>query len=245
MRRIGRKTATVPIRNHSWNCGVEGHTDDPAIFDLRARQQRNLLATLLLSQGVPMLLAGDEAGNSQQGNNNAYCQDNEIGWINWANAGQGGVDLTEFVCRLIALRKSHLGLRRNSFLTGTMNGSGGLKDVTWLVPDGREMTDEDWNYPEARSLCFLLAGYRGHPDADAAADAPLLVVLNAHHELLRYVLPKIQSIETWDTVIDTSDASGHKSQSHRAADTSIDVEPRSVVVFIGRPAGPALPQVGA
>ena len=136
--------------NHSWNCGVEGHTDDPAIFDLRARQQRNLLATLLLSQGVPMLLAGDETSNSQQGNNNAYCQDNEIGWINWANAGQGGGDLDRFClppdCASQALSRSET----KQFLTGTMNGNGGLKDVTWLVPEGREMTEEDWDYPEAR-----------------------------------------------------------------------------------------------
>jgi isoamylase len=219
--------------NYSWNCGAEGPTEDSAILALRARQQRNLLATLLLSQGVPMLLAGDEISNSQRGNNNAYCQDNEIGWIDWRGHPPLGGDLRDFVGKLIALRKRHAGLRRGRFLTGGPAGDGSVKDVTWLAPEGREKTEADWNYPEARCLCFLLADDDGRPGA-ASDDEPLLVILNAHHESMRFVLPRVDTVIHWETVIDTGNASGRETAPPYFVDAKIVVEPRTVVVLIGR-----------
>ncbi len=220
--------------NHSWNCGVEGPTDDRTILDLRARQQRNLLATLLLSQGVPMLLAGDEISKTQRGNNNSYCQDNEIGWIDWRGNPPPGGDLRDFIGRLTALRKQHAGLRRGLFLKGGLIGNGSLKDVTWLVPQGREKTEADWNYPEARTLCFLLAGHDGRAGA-SPVDDPLLIVLNAHHERMRYVLPSVDAVATWNALIDTSHALGSELPAFLAPGSELGVEPRSVVVLIGRP----------
>ena len=221
--------------NHSWNCGAEGPTDDAAILALRARQQRNLLATLLLSQGVPMLLGGDEVSNSHHGNNNVYCQDNEIGWIDWRGDLPPDGDLREFLGRVIALRKRHPGLRWPRFLTGSAASDGSLKDVTWLAPEGREQTEADWNYPEARSLCFLLAAHNGRPDAEAVDD-PLLVVLNAYHEAMRYVPPLITAVARWETLLDTSDAGGGKAGAGFAANATVVVAAHSVVVLIGRPA---------
>jgi isoamylase len=216
--------------NASFNCGVEGPTGDTAILALRARQQRNLLATLLLAQGTPMLLAGDEVGNGQQGNNNAYCQDNSIGWIDWGGAQAG--DLVAYVRHLIALRRNHSALRRSRFLTGSLtNSNGTLKDVTWLVPEGREKTDEDWNYPDARSLCFLLGGSEnGH----AAGDDPLLVVLNAHFDTMVYRVPPAPGIADWLCVLDTAMPDGQDKQPPLAAGAKIKVEPRTVVVMRGR-----------
>jgi len=221
--------------NNSWNCGAEGPTDDPKILELRARQQRNLLATLLLSQGTPMLLAGDEVGNSQQGNNNAYCQDNPIGWIDWSGPQAKDGALFKFVRHLIDLRRAHRALRRSRFLTGSLVDNGALKDVTWLVPDGREKTEQDWNYPDARSLCFLLA------DAGAAAgsephstDDPLLVVMNAHFEPMVYSAPDIAEIADWVCLLDTSFTTGQDDPATLPAGAKIKIEPRTVVVLRGR-----------
>ncbi len=142
--------------NRSWNCGVEGPTDDPDVKALRSQQKRNLLATLLLSQGVPMLLAGDAIGHTQQGNNNAYCQDNEISWINWDEAS-ADLELLAFARRVIALRKDHPVFRRRNFFQGRAIKGVGVKDILWLMPDGREMTDEEWGQEFARSLGVLLS----------------------------------------------------------------------------------------
>ena len=228
--------------NHSWNCGVEGPTDNPAILELRARQQRNFLATLFLSQGVPMLLAGDEFGNGQQGNNNAYCQDNEIGWVDWHGPQATDGKLLGFVRTLAALRKQHRGLRRERFLTGGAIGNSTLKDVTWLAPAGHEKVESDWDYPEAHCLCFLLAGHEGPPDA-ALVDDPLLVVFNAHHDPMTYALPQIDAVAQWDTVIDTSSPTGLKAAPPLAGDAAFTVAARSVVVLIGRPTAGTQPPV--
>jgi len=217
--------------NNSWNCGVEGPTEDPAILDLRARQQRNLLATLLLSQGVPMLLGGDEIGSSQQGNNNAYCQDNPTGWADWG-AGQSP-DLVEFVRHLIALRRRFPALRRARFLTGSPVDGRPLKDVAWLVPEGHEKTEADWNYPDARSLCFLLAdtGNNGEPGAPGE---PLLVFLNAHFEPMTYELPAVPNVAEWACMVDTALAAGHDGRKTWSESAKIVIEPRAVVVLCGR-----------
>src|SRR6202045_1072685 len=143
--------------NRSWNCGEEGATDNPEVNALRARQKRNLLATLLLSQGVPMMYEGDAIGHTQMGNNNAYCQDNEISWIDWSK-GKADLQLLWFVQRLIALRKTHPVFHRRNFFQGRSIKGAGVKDILWLRPDGREMTDEEWGKESARSLGVFLAG---------------------------------------------------------------------------------------
>jgi len=196
--------------NRSWNCGVEGPTDDPEVRALRARQQRNFLATLLLSQGVPMLLAGDEIGRTQQGNNNAYCQDNELSWINWdLDAEQ--TRLLHFVQRLIQFRKQHPLFRRRRFFQGRFIESVGVKDITWLNPDGYEMSTEEWHNSFARCLGMYLAGAaleerdeRGH----LIPDDNFLVLLNAHHEEIPFVLPDYDGNAIWEVVMDTYQASG-------------------------------------
>ncbi len=220
--------------NHGWNCGAEGPTEDAAVLALRARQQRNLLATLLLSQGVPMLLAGDEVSNSQGGNNNAYCQDNAIGWIDWQAPLPPGGDLRDFLARLIALRKQHSSLRSPRFLSGSTATDGGLKDITWLAPEGREKTEADWNYPAARCLSLLLAGHDGRPDAEAVDD-PLLVVFNAYQETMRYRPPLVPAVAGWERVLDTSDADDARTGASFATDAGIEIAPHAVLVLVGRP----------
>jgi glycogen operon protein len=198
--------------NLSWNCGVEGPTDDAGIVALRARQKRNLLATLLLSQGVPMLLAGDEIGRTQQGNNNAYCQDNDISWLNW-ELDQSHVDLLEFTRFMICLYHRHPVLRRRHFFQGRRIRSSEVEDLTWFRPDGQEMTDEEWNNPETRCCGLRLAGdaieevdARGH----RIVDDTLLILVNAHYETLSFVLPLHPSEMHWELVLDTREALGKR-----------------------------------
>jgi isoamylase len=220
--------------NNSWNCGAEGSTRDETIIALRMRQKRNLLATLLLAQGVPMLLAGDERGNSQNGNNNAYCQDNPIGWIDWKEPGEPVRDFLQYVRYLIELRRTHRAFRRSRFLAGRLIGANGiLKDVTWLVPDGREKTEDDWNFPDARSLSFLLADSDAEAES-SEADEPLFVVLNAHFEPVVYQLPQIGGIVEWGFLLDTAIATGQGSRPALVGGAKIDVEPRTVLVLRGR-----------
>ncbi|MDX6750752.1 glycogen debranching protein GlgX [Geminicoccaceae bacterium 1502E] len=217
--------------NDSWNCGHEGATDDPQVNALRARQQRNLLATLLLSQGVPMLLAGDELGNSQNGNNNAYCQDNEIGWVNWENADE---DLMAFVARLIRLRREHPVFRRPHFFHGRTIRGTAVKDIVWLTPDGREKTEEDWHFPEARCLGFLLGGDAGElfysPGGRQELDDGFIVLMNAFHEPLEFILPEAAMGEAWTVQFDTArgDAEGRRHE----ASTAYPLEARSLVLLI-------------
>ncbi|MBM3599483.1 MAG: glycogen debranching protein GlgX [Alphaproteobacteria bacterium] len=226
--------------NNSWNCGAEGETDDEKIIALRARQKRNLLATLLLSQGVPMLLAGDEIANTQRGNNNAYCQDNQIGWVDWTEPASETRDLLSFVRHVIRLRKTYRAFRRGRFLVGTLiDNDGLLKDVTWLVPDGSEKTEVDWNFPDARSLCFLLADAGSELESEEA-DEPLFVVLNAHFDRVIYQLPSIAGIGEWTFLLNTALATGSGGQAPLAPDAKVEVEPRTVVVLCGR-RGPARP----
>ncbi len=192
--------------NNSWNCGVEGPTDDPQVNALRARQQRNLLATLLLSQGVPMIVAGDERGRTQGGNNNAYCQDNEISWLDW-ELDQEESDFLRFARRLIALRKEHPVLHRRSFFQGRSIHGLDVSDIEWYRPDGGQMDDEEWNNGMVRCIGLLLNGQnmderdlRGQPMTDDV----LLLLLNAYHEPIPFTLPGAEDGPAWEAMIDTA-----------------------------------------
>ena len=219
--------------NDGWNCGAEGPTEDAAVNQLRAQQQRNLLATLILSQGVPMLLAGDEIGNTQHGNNNAYCQDSEIAWIKW---GEADLELMAFVRRVIRLRREHPVFRRPHFVRGRPIPGTGVKDIVWLNAEGREQRDDDWNFPEARSLGFLLGGDAGElfysTGGQQELDDGFIVLLNAFHERIAFKLPIEEMGKEWEVVLDTAhdDATGNR---HQAA-TDYPLEGRSLVVLIRR-----------
>jgi isoamylase len=192
--------------NRSWNCGVEGPTEDAGVLALRQRQQRNLIASLLLSQGVPMILGGDELGRSQRGNNNAYCQDNEISWFDWELDAKRG-ELMEFVERLIKLRRRHPVFSRRRYVAADTLTADGLKEIIWLSPDGREMTESDWQQDFARCLGVYLAGgaierrgRRGEP----IKDTNFLLLLNAHHEAITFHIAEALSAKSWATVLDTA-----------------------------------------
>lgn len=225
--------------NRSWNCGVEGPTDDPAVNALRARQKRNFLATLLLSQGVPMILAGDAISHTQHGNNNAYCQDNEISWINWGVKPEEQ-KLLSFVQFMIALRKNHPIFHRRNFFQGRAIKGAGIKDIQWLRPDGKEMTDEEWKQDSARCLGMFLAGdAMGEIDerAQPVKDDSFLVLMNAHHETIPFVLPTLTQGEVWLALVDTSyDPNGSPGNRHDAEST-YPLEARSLVVLTVRAEG--------
>jgi isoamylase len=191
--------------NLSFNHGVEGPTDDPEIRSVRQRQIRNMLATLLFSQGTPMLLAGDEFARTQQGNNNAYAQDNEISWINWEGIDEDGVELLEFTRKLIQLRQNLPILRRGRFLSGIYNEELDVKDVTWLTPSGDEMTPEHWEDGNARCISILLDG-RAQPTGirRRGTDVTLLLILNAYHDVVKCTLPEVVGGEAWMCHIDTN-----------------------------------------
>jgi isoamylase len=190
--------------NLSWNCGIEGPTDDPEINAVRERQTRNMIATLLLSKGTPMILAGDELGRTQQGNNNAYCQDNEISWLDW-NMGARGEALTRFTARVSALRRRFPLLTRGRFLTGEWDETLGLKDVTWLAPDATEMADEQWSEGHARCMGVLLDGRaQATGIVQRGTDATLLMIVNAHHDVVEFVLPEVVGGREWRLLIDTN-----------------------------------------
>jgi glycogen operon protein len=191
--------------NLSWNCGAEGPTDDPAVNALRERQKRNLLATLLLSQGVPMLLAGDERGRTQLGNNNAYCQDNELSWVDWRDTPERRA-LTEFARLLIALRRSHRVFRRRDFFQGRPLHGREAKDIHWLKADGAEMSDAEWDQEHARSLgVYLAGGDLGETDRYGlpVRDDDFLLLFNAHHEPVEFAVPDFGG-GAWLPVLDTA-----------------------------------------
>jgi isoamylase len=225
--------------NESWNCGVEGPTEDPEILRLRARQKRNMLAMLLLSQGTPMLLAGDEFGNTQFGNNNAYCQDNEIGWLNWPDARGEEWTLTEFVRRLIAIRRAHPVFRRTRFFLGRVTENDGLKDITWIAPDSSEMDTDDWHDTSRRALGALFGGETGDEFISLSGypefDSTFLMLMNAYDRELDFVLPKAGSFERWDLVFDTAQVQPSASGETWAAATRYRMQPRSLSLFVARP----------
>jgi isoamylase len=190
--------------NVSWNHGAEGPTDDPEIIALRLRQMRNFFATLLFSQGTPMIVAGDEFARTQGGNNNAYCQDSEIGWINW-DLDEDGKGLLKFVRKLIKLRMSYPILRRNRFLVGTYNEDIGVKDVTWLAPSGEEMSTEQWEDVNGKCLGMLMDGRAQESGIRRpGADATLLLIVNSHHDVVNFILPEVPEGNHWNCLVDTN-----------------------------------------
>jgi isoamylase len=198
--------------SHSWNCGAEGPTDDPAIKALRNRQMRNFLATLLFSQGVPMIVAGDEFGRTQGGNNNAYCQDNEISWLDWANMGEEGKSLLEFTRKLIALRSTHIVFHRKRFFAGQIIPGTEVKDVVWLRPDGVEMAEHDWTNGHAKAIAVRLSGEAGlmhlTERGEQEPDDTFLILLNASHHSVDFEIPHPPGGGTWELVLDTADDNG-------------------------------------
>ncbi|MCC7346526.1 MAG: glycogen debranching protein GlgX [Variibacter sp.] len=207
--------------NHSTNCGVEGPTEDPAILALRRKLKRNQLCALMLAQGVPLLLAGDEVGNRQGGNNNAYCQDNEIGWVNWSALG-GADDMTGLIGALTALRRRCPQLRRRRWLAGQRPD--GSFDIRWLTPQGHEMTPQDWNFPDGRFLSYVL-------EADDETAPPLFIIFNAAMEALEVKMPAAAHGRRWEVLIDTA----QDTPQPRIVETeqTIAAAARSVLVFGG------------
>ncbi|MFD0368919.1 glycogen debranching protein GlgX [Streptomyces sp. NPDC127114] len=221
--------------NRSWNCGAEGETDDPAVNALRRRQLRNLMTTLLLSTGVPMLVAGDEMGRTQGGNNNAYCQDNEIGWLDWTlPEDPGRAQLLALTRRLLDLRHRHPVLRRRAFFSGRPQGADGLRDLAWFTAEGTEMTEADW-YAPAATLGLYLSG-RDIPGRDArgeqVVDDSFLAILHADHRPVEYRLPGPPWAEAYERVVDTAveEQSAAPGTVHRGGGT-VTVAGRSVLLL--------------
>jgi isoamylase len=219
--------------NRSWNCGVEGPAGDKREVNvLRARQKRNFLATLFLSLGVPMLLAGDEFGRSQQGNNNAYCQDNEISWLDWEKVDTKQL---EFAKEIIEFRKAHPVFSRRKWFQGKSIRGSDVNDLAWFRPDGEQMSDEDWGAGFAKSLGVFLNG-DGIPEADAAGrrvlDQSFYLIFNAHWEPVEFVLPPEIWGQSWTRVLDTRNGDAPAEDNwQRAAGTRINIESRSLVVM--------------
>lgn len=217
--------------NRSWNCGVEGETDDENIISLRNQQKRNFLATLFLSQGVPMLVAGDEFGRTQKGNNNGYCQDNEISWLNWA---EKDTELHDFTKKLIAIRKAHPSLCRKKWFQGQPIKGRGLTDIAWFLPEGDEMDDEHWNHDFARSLAIFLNGngLRTHDEnGNKIIDDDFYFMFNAYHEAIIYHLPPANYSEKWVKILDTANPA--LTEEHYNASAVVQVSGRSVVLLKG------------
>src|SRR3984957_4692590 len=234
--------------NRSWNCGAEGPTDDPEVNKSRAGQKRNFLATMLLSQGVPMLLAGDALGHSQNGNNNAYCQDNETSWLDWekaiSNEGTEGNDLRALVQKLIMLRKTHPVFRRRNFFQGRGIKGAGVKDILWLRPDGHEMTDEQWNQESARTLGVFLSGSsvdEVDERGQRLTDDNFLLLLNAHHEEVPFSLPTVASGMVWTTQIDTFCREECSRAPQYDGNATYALKARSFVLFIEQKRSTARP----
>ncbi|MEV7001611.1 glycogen debranching protein GlgX [Streptomyces sp. NPDC093982] len=221
--------------NRSWNCGAEGDTDDPAVRRLRVRQQRNFIATLMLSQGIPMLGHGDELGRTQRGNNNAYCQDNDVSWIDWGLTDEQRA-LADFTRYVIGLRAAHPVLRRRRFFKGetATHPDQPLPDLVWLLPDGREMTDEDWQDPDAHSVAVFLNGDAiAEPDwcGRPVVDDSFLLLLNSYWEPVEFQLPDATFGDRWTPLIDTAEPQGPPDESEYKAGTAVLVERRSLLLL--------------
>ena len=232
----GEGNADGNSSNDSWNCGAEGPTDDPAVRSLRERQTRNILATLLLSQGTPMLLGGDELGRTQHGNNNAYCQDNELSWLDWSLADDpANQSLLRFVRELVKLRRDHPVFRRDRFFRGVVDPAGGVRDIGWTRPDGEDRTSEDWQPDNPAPVAFVLSGqsfgYHLSPQGEPLDDDTFFVVLHGHHEDVDVKLPALPDAR-WILVLDTSDWTVPRDAEPLPGEgASYRVSGRSVVAF--------------
>ncbi|GAB94775.1 glycogen operon protein [Kineosphaera limosa] len=223
--------------NRSWNCGAEGPTDDPEIRALRLRQIRNFLTTLMVSQGVPMIAHGDELGRTQGGNNNVYCQDNEISWIDW-NLGREQQELLDFASRIVELRMQHPVFRRRRFFSGSADHGGvsDLHDIVWLRVDGTEMAEDDWQTGYARTLSLFLNGdaiLEPGPLGQRVQDDHFVLMFNAHWDSVKFMVPRIVEDVAWEEVVNTALPAGRpaREQSVHNPGTVLDVEGRSVVIL--------------
>jgi isoamylase len=221
--------------NNSWNCGAEGPTDDSEIQALRSRQMRNFMATLLLSQGVPMLLAGDERARTQKGNNNAYCQDNEVSWLDWS-LDDTSREMLEFTRKLLAIRREHPVLQRRRFFLGRRVHGADVRDIVWLRPDGGEMSDHEWSAGYVHSLGMVLNGQsmsEWSEKGELVHDDVLIVLLNAHTAPIEYVVPAIGDNTNWEVLVDTS-SSGEPTLQSLAGGERYPLKGRSLALLIGR-----------
>ena len=229
--------------NSSWNCGAEGPTDDPEIGGLRRRQMRNFLATLLLSQGVPMLLGGDEFGRSQGGNSNAYCQDNEISWLDWEGMGDEGKALLTFARKLIRLRRAHIVFHRHRFFLGHATPGTEVKDIVWLRPDGAEMSERDWRNAQAKALAMRLSGEPGlmhlSERGEQEPDDTFLILLNASHDDVMFRIPADPAAASWEVVMDTAvETEKEPAQTHAAgSDALVNANSLCLLVLHSQAAG--------
>jgi len=220
--------------NRSWNCGVEGPTDDQEVVELRSRQRRNLMATMLLSQGVPMILHGDEFGRTQHGNNNAYCQDNEVSWVDWSLL-ETNSELVEFTAALARFRKAHPVFRRRRFFAGRPIRKGEeLRDIAWFTPSGEEMTEQNWEDDFGKCIVIFLNG-EGIPDLDSrgmrVVDDSFLMAFNAHFEDIEITLPEVEYGPEWTVVVDTTTGRVGDGEKPVVAGGQLTLTARSLVVL--------------
>ncbi|MBL7699385.1 MAG: glycogen debranching protein GlgX [Chitinophagaceae bacterium] len=228
----GENNSDGETHNRSWNCGAEGNTDDPEIINLRNKQKRNFLTTLLLSQGVPMLVSGDEIGKTQRGNNNAYCQDNEISWLDWTSADK---DLLAFTQKLIQFRRKHPNFRRRLWFRGMPIKGAGVEDIAWFLPEGLEMSEENWSHDFAKSLAIFLNGEGIRtvgPKGERTVDHSFYLMFNGHYEGLDFKLPSRKYGGRWKKVIDTHENLFTDDGQIYKHDESIHVQSRSVVLLM-------------
>jgi isoamylase len=219
--------------NNSWNCGAEGPTNDPNIIALRERQMRNLLATLFMSQGVPMICAGDELSHTQQGNNNTYCQDNEITWLNWS-LDERRRKFLDFVKEVARIWRENPVFQRRKFLQGRRIRGSGIKDISWFAADGTEMSDEDWNAGFVKCLGVRLAGdLIGEVDehGETVSGDTMLLLLNAHHEAVAFTLPQTRDEHVWERLFDTADERDGGALPRFTGTAQYRLQGRSVVLF--------------
>jgi glycogen operon protein len=229
----GENSQDGESHNRSWNCGVEGETDDPQVLQLREQQRRNFLVTLILSQGIPMLLGGDEMGRSQMGNNNGYCQDSEISWFDW-DLVTGNQDLLDFTRELIYLRRQHPVFRRRKWFQGRAIHGAGISDIAWFNPDGSHMTDEQWEIGYAKSIGVFLDGNQipsPGPQGQRISDDSFLLFFNAHYETMEFTLPSELEEKQWSKVIDTKEPRFVQEEIAFTKGQAVPVTERSLVLL--------------
>jgi isoamylase len=217
--------------NQSWNMGVEGDTEDEAINYARDRQMRNFLATLILSQGVPMICGGDERGRTQYGNNNAFCQDNEVSWYDWRPSERKQL-LYDFTCRLIHVRRKHNNFRRRKFFQGAAIHHSAVRDIAWYEASGAELDVGAWSAPWSRSLAFMLNGRTLNskdPHGNEVKDDSFLILINAYHEGVEFKLPPCPCEGYWECMMNTDDL--HDEFERRKVDETVIVAGRSMMLL--------------